>query len=324
MFHKLSTLVRRKRKLWVALFLILVAGVGPYLVSRVRSPGRRVEIHSQSETFLREEVDAIRLATFNIAHGRGATGGNWGGDGPSKRARIQQIANLIREMQADVVVLNEVDFNSTWSGHQNQAAAIAQAAGFAYWVEQRNLDFRFLYGSWKFGNAILSKFPIEEARVVELARFRAWENWLAGCKRSVVCTIQLSPENRIRLMAVHLEHRSELIRVESARRIAKLANAAVPPLIVAGDFNSSPPAHQHSSTTTADENAMRVLVQAANFKMLPITLPQATDMTYSSIQPHQVIDWILIPQSCEFVDYAVINSELSDHRPVVATIRFHK
>jgi hypothetical protein len=149
---------RRRKQLLYAFFALVVVAIGPYLVSRVRSPGRQIRLSTtatQSEV-LAKTVSNIRVLSYNIAHGRGATDDNWEETAADKRKRIDQIAQLITTTDADVVVLNEVDFCSTWSGHQNQAEAIARATGYPYWVEQRNLDFRFIYGSWKFGNAVLA------------------------------------------------------------------------------------------------------------------------------------------------------------------------
>jgi endonuclease/exonuclease/phosphatase family metal-dependent hydrolase len=321
MAHKFTAAIWRKRTLLIAFSIVIVVALGPYLVSRARSQGRRVTIHHGVDVVVGDDFGEIRVVTFNVAHGRGATDDNWEEDGSEKHSRISKIAQLIRQMDVDVVVLNEVDFCATWSGHQNQAEAIAELAGFPHRVEQRNLDFQFVYGSWKFGNAVLSKFPIVDAKVIDLPRFRSWEAWLAGFKRGVLCTLQLTPEKQIGVLAVHLEHRSEQVRVESARMIAEVANAANVPLIAAGDFNSTPAGFPHAITTDDGKNAMEVIKESGVFQLLPDASPGQPDMTYSTTQPTQVIDWILIPKASSFSDYRVVDTKLSDHRPVIATIR---
>ena len=92
---------------------------------------------------------------------------NWqGGTLKERETRLTQIADLLRDLDADIVVLNEVDFDSSWSSSTNQARYLAKQAGYPYWAEQRNLDFRILIWKWRFGNAVLSKYPIIEAGVV--------------------------------------------------------------------------------------------------------------------------------------------------------------
>lgn len=314
---------RRRRFFIVAGFIALLV-FGPYIVSRIRSPGRLVRVYGDSEHSAAADAQPgmLRIVTYNIAHGRGAIDDNWQESNAAKRDRINQIAQFLAKTDADVVVLNEVDFDSTWSGHQNQAAAIATEVGFAYRVEQRNLDFRFLYGSWKFGNAILSKYPIIEAKVVDLPPHAGWEDWLVGHKRGVVATLQLPEEQRVRVLAVHLEHRREINRVRGAKAIVDVAKSSEVPLIVAGDLNSTPPGFPDARTTADGENAMEILQEPGLFQWRPLADPTPSDMTYSSTNPTQIIDWILIPSNATFVAYEVLAGDLSDHRAVSATLRF--
>lgn len=311
---------KRRRIQFCALSTIALLLIGPYAVSRARSPGRAVRVFSGTDDIARDSVSSVRILTFNIAHGRGATDDNWEGSAAEKRARIEQIARLIADAEADVVILNEVDFCSTWSGHQNQAQAIAASAGYPYRVEQRNLDFRLLYGSWKFGNAVLSRFPIMSVELLELPTLRSPERWLAGCKQGVVCTLQLSELQQVRIVAVHLEHRSEDVRADSASVIVEVAEASSIPLIAAGDFNSAPSGSPGSERGAGGKNAMEVLQDSGRFES-PAQL-QAADsaLTYSSTEPTSVIDWVLIPAGWRFADYRVLQSELSDHRPVTADV----
>ena len=316
--------LRTRRRLFVVAGLITLLVIGPYIVSRIRSPGRRIRVYGDSE--LSAAADALpgmlRIVTYNIAHGRGAIDDNWQRSSAAKRDRIEQISQFLAKTNADVVVLNEVDFDSTWSGHQNQAAAIAADAGFSYRVEQRNLDFRFLYGSWKFGNAILSKYPIIEAKVVDLPPHADWEDWLVGCKRGVVATLQLPDKQRVRVLAVHLEHRREINRARGAKAIVEVAKSSEVPLITAGDLNSTPPGFPDARTTADGANAMAILQDAELFQWRPLADPSPSDMTYSSTSPAQIIDWILIPPNATFVAYEVLEGDLSDHRAVSATLRF--
>lgn len=314
---------RRRKLLPLVLAALVVLVCGPYFVSRVRSPGRQIRVRSSVEEtrVSAEAASQIRLLSFNIAHGRGATEGNWEGTVAEKRKRIMDIADVIGNSQADVVILNEVDFCSTWSGHQNQAEAIALRAGFPHWVEQRNLDFRLIYGSWKFGNAVLSRFPIVAAEALRFPALRSSEKFFAGCKQGVICTIQLSESQQVRVLAVHLEHRSEDVRVACAKLITEVAASSELPLFAVGDFNSTPSSFPHSQRTAQHENAMDVLLQSNQFDSTWRAQPTQKEMTYPSHSPTQAIDWILIPRGCRFISHRTIPSHLSDHLPLVADVQ---
>ena len=57
---------------------------------------------------------------------------------------MDQIAALLRTINADVVVLNEVDFDSTWTHSVDEARYLAEKAGYPFLAEQRNIDYRVL------------------------------------------------------------------------------------------------------------------------------------------------------------------------------------
>ena len=59
----------------------------------------------------------LRLLTFTIAHARGAMPLHQSMFSAGKlRANLQNIARLIKRLEADIVALQEIDENSHWSG----------------------------------------------------------------------------------------------------------------------------------------------------------------------------------------------------------------
>jgi hypothetical protein len=208
---------KRGKQVWKRTFrviaILLLAALTPYLISRFSAPKNRIRIFAAAEkeqpldsTSEIPSQSTFKIVAYNIAHGRGPTVDNWEEAGKNKAARVAKIADFLKELDADVVVLNEVDFDSSWSGRQNQASSIAERAGYRFHVEQRNLDFGFYFGgSWSFGNAILSKHPISKTAVVDFPPLKEWEDWLVGCKRGVVCQINPPGQPPFRVVAVHLE-----------------------------------------------------------------------------------------------------------------------
>ena len=299
--------------------------LAPYFTSRWQGDARQVRVFSNDAPARQETITSLKILTYNIAHGRGPTGGNWDGPVAADRERIDQIAVLIRRHNPDVVVLNEVDFNSTWSGHQNQAAAIAQQAGYPHRVEQRNVDFRFFYGSWRFGNAVLSRFPIVEAVPIDYPVLSRWEHVLAGSKQGCLCMLQVSPSQQVRIAAVHLESRSEETCVASIEEFAQVADQPTLPTVFAGDFNSSPSNFPFARQTPTGSNAMDLLASSGVVRIpksaVAAAQPTPQEMTFPSTEPDRVIDWILASSHFTCEEYQVLNVELSDHRPVLAELR---
>ncbi len=224
---------KRRRLVFGSALMVVAFVMLPYAYSRIASHGRCVTQHEQSGIdFPAVDNGSLTIACYNIAHGRGQSTTNWTGESRQLRTeRLDDLADLIRSANADIVVLNEVDFDSSWSHSVNQAAYLAKAAGYPYWAEQRNLDFRVLCWTWRFGNAILSRLPIKESRVIDFPSHRMVESILAGKKRGLSCSIEFDGR-LVQIDGVHLSHRSEAVRAKST----ELLTAS----ILAGDFNSTP------------------------------------------------------------------------------------
>ena len=157
-------------------------------------------------------------------------------------------------------MLNEVDFDSVWFGHLNQAELIAREAGFPFWAEQRNIDMALPFIRIRYGNAMLSRYPILAARRLPFAGHHALETIFLGKKQGLVCTVDLSGAHRLRVLAVHLEHRLEARRLRAAYLIDEERLASTVPLIAAGDFNppsSLSPGHSRRPGTNGTILAAR-------------------------------------------------------------------
>ena len=308
---------------WLRVVLVALAVlICPYVFSRLASPWRRVSLHASADGEVEKlPITQLRVACYNIAHGRGIAVSNWeGGNRDERMTRLDRIADLLRRIDADVVVLNEVDFDCTWSYSVNQARHLAEESGYPYWAEERNLDFRFLAWKWRFGNAVLSRYPITNAEVVDLPGYSAWETVLAGKKRSILCDLRVG-DRTVRVIGAHLSHRSESLRVRSAVALVNCATTSTLPTIVAGDLNSTPPGFPESAIDPHGDNAIEIFDHSPRFQRSPMHPPVAAgDLTFHSAEPGSVIDWVLIPPHWRFLQYGVESSQLSDHRPVYADV----
>src|SRR3954451_4637606 len=103
--------------------------------------------------------DTLRVATYNV-HGC---------DGLDRRCSESRIAEVIESMHADVVGLQELDFNRLRSAQVDQAALIAQQLGWKHIFHpaMRNADEQY-------GNAIISRFPLRLHRAIELPGEGSW------------------------------------------------------------------------------------------------------------------------------------------------------
>ena len=302
--------------------------MGWYVVVRLTSPWNAVKLvtlsaaHSQNLPVAEQE---LRVGIYNIAHGRGGqlNAKNWeGGDRAAKIERMKLIGRMLKEAQVDIVVLNEVDFSSFWSGHFDQAQVIAQEAGFFYLAEQRNVDIAIPLCRLRFGNAILSKYPISDVKFITFPNASKFAELFGGdTKYGLLCTLNLSENRRVRVFAVHLTTYSEDLRVKCARIILDNLRESDISLIVMGDFNSTPTGYPNFHVDKSGDNAIDLLSASGVLTTLPMrTSPNPEDFTFPSEKPVRVIDWIFVSSPWKIVEKNVLSSELSDHLPVIARL----
>lgn len=271
--------------------------------------------------------DTLRLITYNIAHARGSELGlpNTAGGTPEERKqRLERIGQELRSLSADIIVLQEVDFNTWWSYGMDQAAILAETANMPYMVKQRNIDTGLpTWRRWEFGNVLLSRLPIKEVEHIELPPYSDIEVLVAGNHDALAAVIDLGGGEELRVVAVHLEVRSEETRVQAAERLIRFQRDHAEPIILLGDFNSTPPGFPNAQTSRLGQNTIELLEGFGGFQRSPAR-GQAThrDFTFPTAGPRRIIDWIMPDQNFRIVEYRVLDGiRESDHLPVLATVR---
>jgi endonuclease/exonuclease/phosphatase family metal-dependent hydrolase len=310
-------------------FMLCIGFVlGWFAVVRLSSPWTVVK----SLTLSQEPVETpqkpntvLRVGCYNIAHGRGGQLGatNWdGGSRTNKITRLKQIGQLLRDAQLEIVVLNEVDFSSIWSGHLDQATLIAKEGGYPYVLEQRNLNMAIPFVSVRFGNAILSKYPITDFTFLDYPNpSEVIEVFSGGYKEGVVATVTLPDTSQIRVAAIHLCVSSEPIRVASARMLLDVQRQSSVPMILMGDFNTVLTGNPHPHPDKREQNAIELLLDSPQITTKLPGLPIPPEFfTFPSEQPARVIDWIFVSSAWQIQDVRVIQTPLSDHLPVTAIL----
>lgn len=322
----LSTLFRR------LLLLMILALVGTALAAGWIQMGREdraIQIIQPEPVLTAPAVapDSLRIVTYNIAHGRGPglnTPNDGGGSLEEKRARLRRIGEALRNVRADLIFLQEVDFNTWWSGGMDQSAILAEAAGMPFRVEQRNIDTGLpFWRRWEFGNVLLSRLPITEAEKISLPPYSDLESLVAGNHDALMAVVDIGGRDLLRLIGVHLEVRSEETRVQAAQQLIATQREYSDPLILLGDLNSTPPGFPDSKTSTLGQNTVELLESFGGFQRRPVR-GRAThrDFTFPTEAPRRIIDWILPDQNFRITEYVVLrNIKESDHFPVVTTLR---
>jgi endonuclease/exonuclease/phosphatase family metal-dependent hydrolase len=234
-------------------------------------------------------------------------------------AHLNEVAKQIRDSRADVVVLNEVDFDANWSFGVNQATWLAEKAGYGYVVEQANMDVWVPFGRWRFGNAVLSRIPVVRWESVRFPPRSRWEAWLVGNHDGLLVELQ-NEEVGLNVFAVHLDFRDEATRVRAAERIAEVAGRSFWPFVAAGDFNSSPKGHRAAELDAGGANAVTFLIEQQGFVPASPLAEDAALYTFPSARLTRTIDWILAQDAGQLDFGGTIPSALSDHLMIWADV----
>lgn len=104
---------------------------------------------------------SLRIATYNIHMGRGIDG----------RVKIERILRVLREIDADVIALQEVVNRRGRSPEENQARYLADELGYSCSVGETRKHRARLLGNVTgiLGNVTLSRWSIERARQIDLS-----------------------------------------------------------------------------------------------------------------------------------------------------------
>ena len=244
---------------------------------------------------------SLRVMTYNI-YGARATS-------PANAADLDAIAEVIRRQNPDFVTLNEVDVFTHRTGKDvHQARDLAEKLGME-WHFSKAID----RDGGEYGDAVLSKYPILEKRSYRLPC--AAEQ--PGEDRSL-CVIRVQIDGKdLYVASTHLDHLSgDASRLVQATEIRRIRDTELEgDLILCGDLNAIPSSNVIATMTSFLTNTGPI-----------------DQYTFPSDDPSRKIDYIMYApiehfgvQNCQVVsrgDQQVGGVDASDHRPVIADIRF--
>jgi endonuclease/exonuclease/phosphatase family metal-dependent hydrolase len=166
----------------------------------------------------------VKVMTFNIHHGKGM-------DGKTRLSRI--VAEIIKS-GADIVALQEVDRFQARSFFRDQVAVLAKGAGM-YHCFSPSLNF----GYSQYGNAILSRWPIESKKIIYMN---------GGLERRSILIADIkvsgdqSPSGReakITIVNTHLGFLAQEYKWQMPI-LCKMIAGLLKPAVLLGDFNLEP------------------------------------------------------------------------------------
>ena len=241
-------------------------------------------------------MNRIRIATYNIHKCVGI----------DRRFLPERIADVLRELDADIIALQEVVCHTeSPRRRENQAEFLA-----------KELDMNFTLGEnrqikgGKYGNAILSRFALEETENFDISIKKREPR---GCLRT---EIKISAEKSLHFFNLHLGTSF----FERRRQVHKLLDADVlehrkftGSRIIAGDFNEW-------------TNGLTTRLFKANFKTVDAKLHLGSKRTFPGVLPIFHLDHIYFDEIFRLQIARLHRSKTaliaSDHLPIIAEFEF--
>jgi endonuclease/exonuclease/phosphatase family metal-dependent hydrolase len=236
----------------------------------------------------------IRIATYNVHKCRGL----------DRRVRPDRIAQILCELDADVIALQEVIADAGGQSELNQPQFIASRLGnyVVYFGEVRT------HRGAPYGNTILSRLPVDSSQSYDLTR-RGRER--RGCLRTDVrCGSQLLHIFNVHLGTSFFERRHQGRNLISTDVLGSKDLSA--PSIVVGDFNEW-------------TRGLATRLMSKHFRSVEARLHLKRRRTYPGVLPLFHLDHFYFDERLELLSAELVRTKLtkiaSDHLPMVAEFR---
>jgi endonuclease/exonuclease/phosphatase family metal-dependent hydrolase len=231
----------------------------------------------------RPHPDTLRVVTYNIHEAVTRDG----------RIDPSALASAVEQLRPDVLIIEEAGRGWQLSGSIDLGEWLKRRLGMPYvwgWAADR-----------QFGNVVVSRVPVLDARVVALPQGDG------TMKRSAVIA-HIGPVNGavVTVVGTHLQNGSTLAR--KATRLAEVRVlldelGTVHRTVLAGDLNSDPGSRE-----------LMTLLDAG------FTTTQPTQRCILKTSNQNCVDWILVSRDLEETPVRTLAVDTFDHRPLVAGV----
>lgn len=237
----------------------------------------------------------LKIATYNIHRCIGL----------DRRFKPDRMVEIFNDIDADIVLMQEVDEGAPRSNKLNLAKEIAQACGYKYYVLGHNVTLK----TGNYGNATLSKFPIVSEKNINLT---IGDKKRRGCQHT---TIKVNNKIKFDIFNLHLglsakERQKQAGMVLHSKQFKKLKTKEN--CLIAGDFNDW-------------RSLLRALfIEGFNFECATDSSKlwgESALKTFPSFAPRGGLDRVYYKGKMELIKAQVYNKSItlvaSDHLPVV-------
>ena len=232
----------------------------------------------------------ITFATYNIASGIG--------DGNIFIKNYKSAAEVIKSIGADVITLNEVGKRLP-KDIPEHTQYLADYCGYEYHTFAKASSF----GKYPFGNAILSRYPIENNEITVLKKFVMIAPGIYEPRCILSC--EIAAEKRFSVICTHLGllPDEQRLGIAKAAEIIKKSNF---PVIMSGDLNL--------------KSGSKLLLPLKSLVKDVCEVYSPGLKTFPTKKPQKRLDYILVSDIIRIEKVSVLRKNASDHLPLTAEL----
>ena len=244
-------------------------------------------------------TDPIRVLVLNMHAGKDAKGAR----------NLDAVAALVTQTKADLVLLQEVDRRTKRAGGEDQVDVLAGATHYAPAFGPSLVA----YDGGQYGIAVLSRgfvgFKTTHSLPVSPAQTRAGGSHEPRVALLAFADVRGNPWTVIN---THLDPAEGPARGQEIGHLVDLVKQeqlTATPLVVGGDFNSTP------------DNPVLQTLKAAGLRDAWTECGSGDGFTYPADTPTKRIDYLWLSGNLHCASAQVLDTQISDHRPVVVTMK---
>lgn len=295
-------------------------------------------------------TSTLTVMTWNVAWGFG-----WGSEGSHKPTgkkgqgdiehALVKMGEAMKAHRADVVLLQEIDFDAKRSFHLDEGEILARASGLRYFAPAVSWRANYIpfpywpmdahFGAMKSGGGILSRFPITEASVQLLPKPPKNPfiyNWFYLFRYLQRVVIQVGDQPievfNMHLDAFHLDNREQ----QATMVVDRVRKAQPAHVIVGGDLNTVPPEsslkHGYPDEDHTDHRTDQTLSTFRGLGFTPAVnaeqfrSDEERFFTFPAHAPNRQLDHLFFSPGFRVKSARVLRDvgDPSDHLPLVAEV----
>lgn len=244
----------------------------------------------------------INVLVYNIHAGKDA----------KATVNLARVADIVTSTGADVTLLQEVDINTRRSGRVDQPAELAELTELRP-VFGKTLD----YDGGDYGIAVLTRWPVTHDTLFRL-RVTPRQERAGGSyePRGVLHVLIATPYGPLHILNTHLDpSAADRYRTQEAATLLRLADqlrSSGELVFIGGDLNANP------------DSRVLAMFREAGWKDAWEGCGAGEGKTYPYDAPVKRIDYLLLGTGAACVRAEVLDTDASDHRPVLFRIRMRR